>query len=112
MYFKARGSTRIKVGKPQPPAKEPIIIEDSPTEKKEESSSKISITYEIGSPKNSTWKERIKLMDTNTVLQEARTSLQETLSKLKEIEKMEEEAVKQSHEEDKTEEIPDPKPSA
>lgn len=34
MYFKARRSTRIKVGKPQPPSKEPIIIEDAPTEKK------------------------------------------------------------------------------
>lgn len=36
MYFKARRSTRIKVGKPQPPSKEPIIIEDAPTKKKEE----------------------------------------------------------------------------
>lgn len=31
MYFKARKSTRIKVGKPQPSSKEPIVIEDSPT---------------------------------------------------------------------------------
>jgi len=30
MYFKARRSTRIKVGKPQPPFKEPIIIDDAP----------------------------------------------------------------------------------
>jgi len=54
MYFKARRSTRIKVGKPQPPPKEPITITDAPTEKKEESPSKISITYERGSPKTST----------------------------------------------------------
>ena len=45
MYFKARRSTRIKVGKPQPPSKEPIIIEDAPTMTREESPSKISITY-------------------------------------------------------------------
>ena len=65
----------IKVGKPHPPPKEPIIITDVPTEKKEESTSKTSITYERGSPKTSTWKEKIRLMDTNTVLQEAETSL-------------------------------------
>ena len=59
MYFKAIRSTMIKVGKPQPPSKEPIIMEDAPTEKKEESPSKISITYERGSPKTCTWKERI-----------------------------------------------------
>jgi len=34
MYFKVRKSTRIKVGKPQPPSKEPIITEDTPTKKK------------------------------------------------------------------------------
>ena len=107
MYFKAKRSTRIKVGKPQPPPKEPIIITDAPTKKKEESPSKISITYERGSPKTSTWKEKIRLMDTKTVLQEAKTSLQEMLSKLKETEKLEEEIEKQSQEEDKTEEIPE-----
>lgn len=68
MYFKARKSTRIKVGKPQPPSKEPIVIEDSPTKQKEDSSSKISITYEIGSPKTSTWKEKIKSMDSKAAL--------------------------------------------
>jgi len=68
MYFKAIKSTRIKVGKHQPPSKEPIIIEDAPTEKNEESPSKIPITYERGSPKNSTWKERTKLMDSKVVL--------------------------------------------
>jgi len=35
MYFKARKSTRIKMGKPQPPSKEPIIIEDVPTATRE-----------------------------------------------------------------------------
>lgn len=96
MYFKARSSTRIKVGKPSPPPKEPIRIKDEPTERKEESPSKISITYERGSPKTSTWKDRIRLTDTKIVLQEAKTSLQETLTKLKETEKLEEEAAKQS----------------
>ena len=68
MYFKSRKSTRIKVGKPHPSSKESIVIKDSPTKKKEESPSKISITYERGSPKTSTWKERIKLMDSKAVL--------------------------------------------
>ncbi len=31
MYFKAKKITRIKVGKPQPPSKEPIIITDAPS---------------------------------------------------------------------------------
>lgn len=89
MYFKARRSTGIKVGKPQPPLKEPIFIEDTPTKNKEESPSKIYINYERGSPKTFTWKKRIKLMDSKAVLQEAETSLQETLAKLKETKKME-----------------------
>lgn len=94
MYFKSKRSSRIKVGKLQPPPKEPITIMDTLTKKKEESPSKISITYERVSPKTSTWKEKIRLMDTKIVLQEAKTSLQETLSKLKDIEKLEEEATK------------------
>lgn len=110
MYFKAKRSTRIKVGKPQPPSKEPIFIEDTPTEKKAESPSKISITYERGSPKTSTWKERIKFMDSKAVLQEAETSLQETLAKLKETEKLKEKAVEQSRWEGKAKEIPEPSP--
>ena len=57
MYFKARRSTRIKVGKPQPQPKEPIVIEDTTTKPKEESPSNISITYERGSPKISTWRK-------------------------------------------------------
>jgi len=60
MYFKAQRSTRIKVGKPHPPSKEPIIIEDAPIVSKEESPSKI--------PKTFTWKEGIKLMDSKVVL--------------------------------------------
>lgn len=52
MYFKARKSTRIKMEKPQPPSKEPIG--DVPTATREESPSKISITYKRGSPKTST----------------------------------------------------------
>ena len=46
MYFKARRSTRIKVGRPQSQLKEPIGIEDTTTKPKEESPSKITITYE------------------------------------------------------------------
>jgi len=46
MYFKARRNTRIKVGRPQPQSKEPILIEDTTTKQKEESPSKITITYE------------------------------------------------------------------
>jgi len=46
MYFKARRSTRIKVGRPKPQSKEPITIEDATTKQKEESHSRITITYE------------------------------------------------------------------
>lgn len=104
MYFKARRSTRIKESKPQPPSKEPIIIEDAPTKKKEETPSKIPITYE------STWKERIELMDSKAVLQEAQTSIQETLAKLKETKQLEKKAAEQSQEEGKAKEIPEPSP--
>lgn len=45
MYFKARRSTRIKVGRPQPQSKEPIVIEDTATKPIEESPSNLSITY-------------------------------------------------------------------
>ena len=110
MYFKARRSTRIKMGKPKPPSKEPIVIEDTSTKKKKESPSKISITYERESPKTSTWKERIRMMDSKEVLQEAETSLQETLAKLKETEKLEEKAAKQSYGESKAKEILEPTP--
>lgn len=63
MYFRARKSTRIKTGKPQPPSKDPATIEVSPIGKKEESPSKTPITYERESPRSSTWRERIKLQD-------------------------------------------------
>jgi len=83
MYFKARRSMRIKTGRPQPPSKEPITILDTPATQKERSPSKASITYERGSPKTSTWRERIKMLDTNTSLQDVETVLQETLAKLR-----------------------------
>lgn len=34
MYFKPRRSTRIKVGKPQPQSREPIVIEETTTKPK------------------------------------------------------------------------------
>lgn len=89
MYFKAQKSTKIRIGKSRPPSKEPITIEVSPTARKEESPSKTPITYERGSPRSSTWRERIKLQDSKTVLQEVQTALQETLTKLQEAEKHE-----------------------
>jgi len=46
MYFKARRSTQIKVGRPQPQLKEQIVIKDTTAKQKEESPSQISITYE------------------------------------------------------------------
>jgi len=110
MYFKARRSTWIKVGRPQPQSKEPIIIEDTTAKQKEESPSKISITYERRSPKTSTWRERIRMMDSKKDLQEAETVLQETLAKLKETEKLKEKAAKPSQEEEKAEEILEPSP--
>ena len=72
MYFRARKSTRIKIGKPQPPSRERVTIEDSPTTKKEEYPLKTPITYERGSPRSSTWKERIKLQNSKIVLREAK----------------------------------------
>ena len=110
MYFKARRSTRIKVGRPQPQSKEPIIIEDTTPKPKEGSPSKISVTYERGSPKTSTWRERLKTMESKTVLQEAEKALQETRAKLKDPEKLEEKAAKQPQEEERTEEILEPIP--
>ena len=46
MYFKARRSTRIKVGRPKPQTKEKIIIKDTKAKHKEEPPSRMSITYE------------------------------------------------------------------
>jgi len=60
LYSKVRRSVRIKIGRPQPSSKEPITIVDTPTKPKERSSSKAAITYERGSLKTSTWRERMK----------------------------------------------------
>lgn len=98
------------MGKTQPPSKEPIIIEDSPTAKKEEFPSKTPITYERGSPRAFTWKERIKLMDSKKVLQEAQTALQETLTKLQETQNIQKKAKEQTKENDKAKEIQEPNP--
>jgi len=56
MYFRARKSTTIKIGKPHPSSKIPITIEDSPYAKVKESPSKTPITYERGTTRYSTWK--------------------------------------------------------
>ena len=103
-------STTINMGKPQRSSREPIIIEDSHTTKKEESPSKTPITYERGIPKTSTWKQRIKLQDSKTVLQEAQTALLETWTKLQEIENLEKKVEEQTKEKDKEKEIPEPNP--
>jgi len=68
MYFRARKSTRIKTGKPQPSSKVPITIEDSPCAKGKESPSKAPITYERGTPRSSTWKEKVVPHDPKIVL--------------------------------------------
>ena len=62
LYFKARRSVRIKTGKPQPPSNSPITIEDAPTSPRERSPSKISVTYERGSPKTTTWREIMEIL--------------------------------------------------
>ena len=90
MYFRARKSTRIKTGKPQPSSKTPINIEDSPSAKVKESPSKTPITYERRTTRSSTWKGKAILQDPKPDLQEAKTVLQETLSKLQETQKLEE----------------------
>ena len=82
MYFKARRSMRIKTGRPQPPSKEPITILDTLTTQKERSPLKASITYERGSLKTSTWRERMKMLDTKASLQDAETVLQEAENSL------------------------------
>jgi hypothetical protein len=92
LYFKARRSVRIKTGRPQPPSKDPITIEDTPTSPRERSPSKISVTYERGSPKTTTWRERMERLASKTSLQDAEAVLQETLARLKETERMEGEA--------------------
>jgi len=61
MYFKARKRTRIKTGKPKPSSTVAITIEDSHIVKVEETPSKTPITYERGTPRSSTWKEKVQL---------------------------------------------------
>jgi len=63
MYFKARKSAKIKIGKPQPSSTTPIHIEDSPSAKVKESLSKTCITYERGTTRSSTWKGKAILQD-------------------------------------------------
>ena len=71
MYFRARKSTRIKTGKHRPTSKVPIVIEDSPSAQAKESPSKAPITYERGTLRSPTWKEKLELQDSKTVLHEA-----------------------------------------
>ena len=94
---------RIKTGKPQPPSSSPIIIDDGLTSPKERSPSKISITYERGSPKTTTWKEILDQLASKARLQDAEAALQETLSRLKETERMEGEAPSSPLKEDEVE---------
>ena len=74
---------------PQPPSKSPIVIEDTPTSPKEKSPSRISVTYERGSPKKTTWQEKLDLLTEQARLQEAENVLQETMARLQETERME-----------------------
>ena len=75
MYFRARKSTRIKTGKLQPSSKVPIIIEDSPSSQGKESPPKEPITYDKGTPRSPTWKEKVELHDPKTILQKAQRVL-------------------------------------
>ena len=59
LYFEARISARTKTGKPQPPSSSQITTGDAPTSPSERPPSKISVTYERGSPKTTTWKGRL-----------------------------------------------------
>jgi len=86
--FQGSEKHKDKNKKTTPPSIVPIVIEDSPTVKGEESPSKTPITYERGSPKAFTWKERVQLQDSKTTLQEAQTVLWETLTKIQETEKL------------------------
>ena len=109
---------RIKSGRPQPPSSSPITIEDTLTSPRERSPSKISVTYERGSLKTTTWKERMDKLASKARLQDAEAALQETLARLKETERMEGEAPSSPPREDKVEppreeekeHIPEPSP--
>ena len=115
LYFKARRSVRIKTGKPQAQSSSPIVIEDTPTSPKEKSPSKVTVTYEKGSPKKNTWQEKLE----KTQLQEAENVLQDTLARLQETEKREGEGPSSPQkegevappEEVEREHIPEPSPS-
>ena len=101
---------RIKIGKPQPSSKVPITIEDSPSTKGKESPSKTPITYESGTPRSSTWKEKAVLQDPKIFLHEAQTVLQETLSKLLETQKLEKRAKEETKGKDEIAETQEPHP--
>lgn len=109
LYFKAR-SVRIKIVIPQPASKEPITIVDTPTTPRDRSPSKASITYEWGSSKTSSWRERMEKLNSEASLQDAEDVLQETLARLKETKQMEERAAKSPQEEEKTDVIMKPSP--
>ena len=119
LYFKARRSVRIKTGKPQPQSSSPIVIEDTPASPKEKSPSRITVTYEKGSPKKNTWQERLDLLTEKTRLQKAENVLQDTLARLQETEKREgegrssppREGEVEPPEEIEREHIPEPSPS-
>jgi len=113
MYFRVRKSTRIKTGKPQPSSKVPITIEDSPSAQGKESPSKAPITYERGTPRSPTWKEKVELQDPKTILQEAQTVIQETLSRLQETQQPEKTLEEQPKWKEKATEPqePDPQPN-
>lgn len=113
MYFKARKSTIIKTGKPQPSSKTLINIEDSPSAKVKESPSKTPITYERRTTTSSTWKGKTILEDPKQDLQEAKIVLQETLSKLQETQKLVENIGGQLEVKDETQELQelDPQPN-
>ena len=89
LYFKARRNVRIKTGRPQPPSTSPIVIEDTPSSPQEKSPSRISVTYERGSPKKNTWQEKLDLLTKQARLQEAENVLQETMARLQATERME-----------------------
>ena len=75
--------------------------------------SKASITYERGSPKTSSWMERMEKLNSEASLQDVEAVLQETLARLKETEQMEERAAKSPQEEEKIDVIMElsPQPS-
>ena len=63
----------------------PINIEDSPSTQGKESPSKAPITYERGTHRSPTWKEKVELQDTKQSYRRHRL----TLLKLEETQNME-----------------------